>query len=100
MRADERIPLVSELVELGIVGPHVLGELVLADQTGAADKGGNAPVAPTFGSAFGQRRPVRAAGTNDAPAIHVRGGVAWIHASDVGAEGDRIAVRVHLSVIE
>src|SRR5688572_4976410 len=100
MRTDEGIPLVAELVELGVVGPDVLRELVLPDQTGAADKGGDTPFDSIFGSTFRQRRPVRSAATNDAPTIHVHGGVARVHAPDVGAEWDRVAVRVHLSVIE
>ena len=35
LRADDRIALVAELVEVLVVHPHVLRELELADQAGA-----------------------------------------------------------------
>ena len=55
---------------------------------------------PSSGRALRQRRPVGPAAADDAAAIHVHGRIARVHAPDVGAERDRVAVRVHLSVIE
>ena len=101
MRADERIALVSELVKLRIVGPHVLREFELPDQAGAADKRGNASLDTVFGSAFRQRRTVGPAAPDDACRRFMFTAVSRGFMRRMWApSGQRIAVRVHLCVIE
>ena len=100
VRADDGIAFVTQLVEPGIVDPHVLRELELPDQAGAADKGRDAAFDAVFGRPFGQRRPVGPTAADDAAAIHVHRRVARIHPPDVGAKRHGIPVRVHLPVVE
>ena len=49
---------------------------------------------------FRQMRSVGGAATDHAAAIHVRGGVARIHAAHVRAQWNRISMRIHLLVVE
>src|SRR4029079_18258928 len=93
VRADEAIAFGAELVESGIAGPDVLGEPVLPDQAGAADKCGDSSLYTVFWSALRQRRPVGPATADDAAPVHVHRRIARIHAADMRTKWDGVAVR-------
>src|SRR5262249_24308180 len=66
--ADDRIALVAEFVEISVVDPHVLSELVLANEAGADHERRDAPLHPVVGGTFRQMRAVRRASATHAPA--------------------------------
>src|SRR5204863_911337 len=73
--ADDRVALVAEFVKVAVVRPHVLGKLVLPDETGAPNEGCNAPFDAIFRRALRQRWSVGSAAANHPAAIHVGRGV-------------------------
>src|SRR5262245_39726428 len=98
--ADDRIALVAEFVEISVVDPHILSELVLANQAGAEHERRDAPLHAVVGGTFRQVRAVSRATGNHAPAVHVHGRIAGIHATDVRAKWHGIAVRILMFVVE
>ena len=85
----------SRSLNFGSLTQTFMRELELTNQARAADERGDAPLDAVVRRAFRQRRPVGAAAADHPPAIHVLGGVARVHAPDVRAERDSVAVRVH-----
>src|SRR5262245_22718300 len=59
MVADDRISLIAELVETLVVGPDVLGELELADETRADHEGGDPALHAILRGLLRQMRAVR-----------------------------------------
>src|SRR3984957_3103660 len=100
LRADNRIALVAKLVEIAIVRPHVLRKLELPNETCANYERRDAAVDTILSLAVRQLRAIGRAAADHSPAVHVRRSIAWIHAARMGAERDRISVRVHLLVVE
>src|SRR5438309_10808389 len=98
--ADERIALIAESLEVGIVGPYVHGELKLTHKAGAADKGGDTSLDAVVGNTFRQGGTVGAAAANHLVPFHALGGVAGIHPAYVRTYGAAVSVRVHLAVVE
>src|SRR5207247_3965863 len=96
--ANDRVSLVVQTLERRIVDPDIHGKFKLANQTRAADEGGDAPLDAIVRRALRQRRPVRTAPAYHLPPLHVLRGVAGVQASDVGADRAAIAVRVGLLV--
>ena len=100
LMADDRVALVAELVKIPVVHPDVLRELELPDEARADHESGNAALRAVLRRVLRQMRSVGGAAADHAAAVHVRGGVAGIHAADVRAERHRIAMRVLLLVVE
>ena len=100
MGADDGIAFVAEFVEVPVVYPDVLRELELADEARADDEGGDPALDSVVGSAFQQRRPIRRPSPDHPAPVHVVPRVARIYPANVRAKRDRIAVRVHLLVVE
>src|SRR5215468_1148087 len=98
--ADDRIALVAEFVEIAVVDPHILSELVLANQAGAEHERRDAPLHAVVGSTLRQVRAVRRAAANHPAAVHVHRRVARIHATDVRAKWHGVAVRILMFVVE
>src|SRR3954452_1522515 len=98
--ADDRVALVAELVEVPVVGPHVLSELELADQAPADHEGRDPALPAVLRLALGQVRPVGRPASDQAATFHVRGRVPRVHAADVGPEGHGVAEGVGHLVIE
>ena len=98
--AADRVVLVAEFVEGLVVDPDVLGELELAHQARADDERGDAAVDAVLGCAVGQRRTVGGTAADHPAAVHVVGGVARIEPPGVRSQRARVAVRVHLLVVE
>src|SRR5439155_25247080 len=65
LRPDERIVLVAELFEVGVVGPDVHHELELTHQAGASHERGNASIGPVIGRILWQQRTVGAAAPDE-----------------------------------
>src|SRR3954468_13883755 len=98
--ADDRIALVVESLEVGIVGPHAHREFELTNQACASHERGNAAIHAVVRRALRQQRTVRAAAANDLVTREVVGGVARVHATDVRAHRTRVAARIHRRVVE
>src|SRR5947209_19395315 len=62
--ADDRIAFVAELMEGPVIGPHILGELELPDETDASHECSNATFHAVFRRAFGQRWSIGSAAPN------------------------------------
>ena len=77
-----------------------ISELELANEAGAADKGCDAALHAIFCCALWKSGTVGAATSNHLAALHIFGGVARIHPTDVCAHRTRVAVGVHLAVVE
>src|SRR5262245_57494970 len=56
--AAERVALVPQVLEAGIVHPHVHGELELADQARTSEKRSDPPLHALLGRPLGERRSV------------------------------------------
>src|SRR4029079_2721344 len=98
--ADDGVAFISELVKIPVIYPDVLREFVLPNEACADDKSGDAALHSILRRVFGQIRSVGGAATDHAAAIHVRGGVAGIHAAHVRAQWNRISMRIHLLIVE
>src|SRR5947209_5125119 len=98
--ADDRVPLVAELVKILVVHPYVLCKLELPDQTGADHECGYAALCAVLRRVVRQMRSVASAAADHAAAVHVRGCIAGIHAAYVCAERHRVPARVHILVGE
>src|SRR5262245_47327728 len=68
MCADDWIALVAELVKIAVVHPHVLGEFILADQTGADDERCDTSFDAILWRTLWKRRTIGGATTNHAAA--------------------------------
>src|SRR4051812_35652455 len=100
LAADDRVPLVAELVKVSVVHPYVLGKLELPDQAGAEHECGYAALCTVLPRVLRQMRSVGSAAADHAAAVHVRGCIAGIHAAYVCAERHRVPARVHVLVGE
>ena len=100
VRANDRVALVSQLVEVPIVYPDVLREFELPDEARADDKGRYAALNPVVGRALRKGRPIRRASPNYPSPVHIVPGVARVHPPNVRAKRHGIAVRVRLLVGE
>src|SRR3954453_10189637 len=69
--ADDRVALVVQILELRIVDPDVHRKFKLANQTRAADEGGDAALDAIVRRALRQCRPVCAAPPDHLAALHV-----------------------------
>src|SRR6202048_956722 len=98
--ADDWVALIAQFMEGFVVHPYVLCELELADEARADHERGNATLGPVFRSALRQVRAIGGAAADHAAAVHIVRRVAGCHAADVRAERHRIAMRVHLLIVE
>src|SRR5215470_17310094 len=83
LSTEDRITLISQLVESRIVGPDIHGKLELSDEAGTAHERRDSPFYAVLGSTLWQRRTVSPATPNHLPPIHVCRGVSRIHPSNV-----------------
>src|SRR5947207_2864329 len=84
--ADDRVALIAKFVEVFVVYPYVLREFELSDQAPANHKRRDPALLAVLRRAFRQLWPIRGAAPNHPATVHVRCGVARIHAADVRAE--------------
>src|SRR5947199_5160210 len=94
------VALVSQLVKVWVVRPHVHRKFKLADEARTAHERGDASLCAVVGDTFRQRRTISPPAPDHLPPVHVHCGIARVHAPDVRTERTAIAVRVHLCVIE
>ena len=87
-------------MEIRIIYPDVHGELELTNQACTTDKGSDPPLNTVIGGSLRKRRSIRASSSDHFPALHINGGVAWIHAPNVRSERARETVRVHFAIIK
>src|SRR5438876_436013 len=97
---ENRVALVSQLVKVWVVRPHVHRKFKLADEARTAHERGDASLCAVVGDTFRQRRTISPPAPDHLPPVHVHCGIARVHAPDVRTERTAIAVRVHLCVIE
>src|SRR3984957_16969494 len=100
LRAYDRIAFVAELVEIPIVRPDVLRKFELPNKARADYERRDAALDAVVSLAVRQMRSIGRAAADHPAAVHVRRSIAGIHAARMGAERDRISVRVHLLVVE
>ena len=81
--AEYGITLVSQFMEVRIVGPHIHREFKLADKARAANESRNSPFYTVLGLILGQRRTVSPAAPNHLPPVHVCRGISRIHTPNV-----------------
>src|ERR1700730_10389498 len=100
LSADDRVAFVAELVKIPVVRPNVLRELELSNEARADYEIFDATLQAILRHVLGEMRTVGGAATDHAAAIHVRRSVAGVHSAHVRAERHRIAMRIHLLVVE
>src|SRR5579864_7789706 len=98
--AENGIALVSQLVKVWVVRPHIHRKFKLADEARTAHERGDASFYAVVGDTFRQRRTISPPSPDHLPPVHVHCGIARVHAPDVCPERAAIAVRVHLCVIK
>src|SRR5438094_893930 len=92
--------LASQFVKVWVVRPHIHRKFKLADEARTANERGDTSLYAVVGDTFRQRQTISPPSPDHLPPVHVRCGIARVHAPDVCPERAAIAVRVHLCVIK
>src|SRR6202040_4071526 len=98
--ADYRVALIAEFMEVLVVCPDVLRELELADEARADHEGRDAAFHAVLWRFLRQMWAVGGAAADHAAAVHIVRRIAGIHSPHVRAEWYRIAMRIHLLIVE
>src|SRR4029077_4639356 len=100
LRTENGIVLVSQLVKVWVVRPHIHRKFKLANEARTAHERGDASLYAVVGDTFRQRRTISPPSPDHLPPFHFHCGIARFHAPEVCPERAAIAVRVHLCVIK
>src|SRR3984893_14564260 len=100
LSADDRVAFVTEIVKIPVVRPNVLRELELSNEARADHECCDAALHAVLRRVLRQMRTVGGTAADHAAAVHVRRRVAGVHSAHVRAERHRVAVRIHLLVVE
>src|SRR5580700_4104807 len=100
LSANDRVAFVAEFMEVVVVHPYVLCELELADEARADHEGSDAAFHAVLWRFLRQMWAVGGAAADHAAAVHIVRRVAGIHSPHVRAERYRIAMGIHLLIVE
>src|SRR5436309_14811237 len=80
---ENRIALVSQFVKVWVVRPHIHRKFKLADEARTANERCDTSLYAVVGDTFRQRRTISPPSPDHLPPVHVRCGIARVHAPDV-----------------